>query len=84
MGNIIITTTTAISGREIAKYLGVVSGECVLGTGFISETFAAFADMFGTETETFGEKLREAKKRAIDDMEKKQLNWERMPLLVLI
>ena len=65
---IIITTTNTIEGKNIEKYLGVVTGQCVLGTGIISEKAAQFADLLGTESLVFGEKLKEAKMRALSDM----------------
>ena len=62
---IILTTTNEIQGREIDKYLGIVSGESVLGTGVFSEVFASISDLIGAESSVFGEKLKEAKKSAV-------------------
>lgn len=48
-------------GFNIKKYINVLSAECVLGTGFVSEFSAGMADLFGVESQKFGEKLHEAR-----------------------
>lgn len=63
--NMIITTGYDFENYRIIKYNGVISGECVLGTGFLSEFHASFADMFGTVSASFSEKLRNAKAAAL-------------------
>lgn len=39
-----LTTGFEFSGYKITKYIGVISGQVVLGTGFLSELTASFAD----------------------------------------
>ena len=64
----ILTTSNSIEGKEITSYLGIVSGESSLGTGFLSEFFAGTADFFGTESGAFSSKLGESKAKAINIM----------------
>lgn len=59
-----LTTGYEFSGYEIKEYLGVFSGQVVLGTGFLSEFSASFADFFGEESNRFAEKLETAKNAA--------------------
>ena len=48
--NYILTTGYDFEGFTIKNYMGVVSGQVVLGTGFLSEFTASFADFFGEES----------------------------------
>ncbi|MGN1305993.1 MAG: YbjQ family protein [Oscillospiraceae bacterium] len=61
----LMTTGISIEGSKIVKYLGIVSGECALGTGFFSSFGAGFADVFGTNSSAYSNKLIEAKQLAL-------------------
>lgn len=63
-----ITTGYNFEGFKISTYLGLISGESVLGTGFISEYKAALSDTFGIESTAFSNKLLTAKKSAINTL----------------
>ncbi|MCF2554415.1 YbjQ family protein [Faecalicatena contorta] len=58
---ILITTGYSFEGYKIVKYLNIVNGEIVLGTGFLSELSASVNDMLGTSSGTIGGKLSKAK-----------------------
>lgn len=66
--NYMLTTGYDFSGYRITKYIGIVSGQVVLGTGFLSEFTASFADFFGEESNMFAEKLEKAKNAAIEKL----------------
>ncbi len=66
---IMLTTGFNFEGYMITKYQEVISGECVLGTGFLSEFNASIADLTGTSSNLFSQKLREAKQQAINQLE---------------
>lgn len=59
-----ITTAYSFEGYKITEYLGLVSGEAVLGTGFISELGAGISDFFGSSSELFANKMTSVKKAA--------------------
>lgn len=61
-----LTTGPMFSGYEIKEYIGVFSGQAVLGAGFLSDLSASFADTFGTESNKFADKLEGAKNAAVD------------------
>lgn len=63
-----LTTGYDFSGYHITKYVGIVSGEVVLGTGFLSEFSASVSDLFGASSGAFEEKLDTAKKAAIEKL----------------
>jgi uncharacterized protein YbjQ (UPF0145 family) len=63
-----LTTGYNFEGYKIIEYLGLISGESALGTGFLSEYKASLADVFGTMTNAFSDKLKIAKNAAIDTL----------------
>lgn len=63
--NHLMTTGYNFDGYVIRQYLRVISGEVVMGTGFLSELNASFSDFFGVESDRFAGKLSEAKQAAI-------------------
>ena len=60
-----LTTGHHFQGFEIIDYKGIVSGEIVLGTGFISDIKA---DIFDYKSEEYSIKMRAAKEKAILNM----------------
>ena len=48
-----VTTGFQFEGYEIVSYLGIVAGEGVLGTGFLSEFTSSFAYFFGVQSGMF-------------------------------
>ena len=59
------TTGYNFEGYRIVEYLGIISGEVVLGTGFLSEFAAGIVDIFGTTSETMAAKFTTAKAGAL-------------------
>lgn len=64
----IITTTESVEGRRITGYLGIVSGEAVMGTNFLRDFFASITDVLGGRSGSYEKELRRAKASAIDEM----------------
>ena len=62
------TTGYDFRGYKIVDYKGIVSGEVVLGTGFLSEFTASFSDALGIESSTFAKKMSEAKQGALNNL----------------
>ena len=71
MGEIIITTTNAINGVEIDKYLGLVTSNLVIGTNIFSDFVASFSDFFGGMSGTYRNQLDVLYQRAISDLTSK-------------
>lgn len=61
------------TGYEITQHFDVVTAEVVLGTGFMSEWDAAFADFFGDRSALMEEKLNAAKQAAMWKMKERAL-----------
>ena len=67
---ILLTSGYNFEGYRIKKYLGFCSGECALGTGFLSSLGAGIADILGSNSTAYKEKLAKAKSMAISELEK--------------
>ena len=57
----ILTTTHAIDGQTITEYLGVVTGEAILGANIVRDLFAGIRDIVGGRSGAYEEELRKAK-----------------------
>ena len=64
----IVTTTESIDGARIASYLGIVSGDAVLGTNIFKDLFASVRDIVGGRAGAYERVLQEGKELAIADM----------------
>ncbi len=65
----ILTTTNNIEGKKVVKYLGIVSGEAIIGANFIKDFFASVRDIVGGRAGSYEEGLREAKNIAMAEMQ---------------
>lgn len=71
----LISSGYNFEGYRIVEYLDFCSGECVLGTGFLSSMGAGFADFFGTTSSTYADKLAKAKSYAIANLKTQAKNY---------
>jgi len=62
------TTTPGIDGRTISEYLGVVTGEAILGANIVRDLFAGVRDIVGGRSGAYEEELRNARQIALDEM----------------
>ena len=65
LDKIIITTTHHIEGYQVVKYLGLVSYQYVIGTGFMSELNSSFGDFFGLRANPYEEKIASAQDESL-------------------
>jgi uncharacterized protein YbjQ (UPF0145 family) len=65
----IITTTPGIDGRKISEYLGVVTGEAILGANIMKDIFAGFRDIVGGRSSAYEQELQKARQIAMREME---------------
>lgn len=64
----LILTTPNIEGKKIVKYLGLVSGEAILGANIFKDFFAGIRDVVGGRSAAYENELRKAKNIAIQEM----------------
>lgn len=67
----ILTTTNSIEGKTISGYLGIVTGETIIGANLFRDIFASVRDVVGGRSGAYEEVLREAKDTALREMEEK-------------
>ena len=65
---LLLTTTTSLEGKRIVRYLGLVSGEAILGANIFKDFFAGIRDIVGGRSGAYEKELRNAKQIALDEM----------------
>ncbi len=65
----IITTTDSVEDKRIIAYLGIVSGNAVMGTNIFRDMMASVRDIVGGRSESYETILREAKEAALADLQ---------------
>ncbi len=64
----IVSTTPTIEGRPAREYLGLVTGETILGANILRDFMAGIRDIIGGRSGAYEQSLREAKDNAIAEM----------------
>ena len=64
----LVVTTDSLEGRPVRDYLGLVSGEAILGANILRDFFAGIRDIVGGRSAAYEEELRRAKDLALAEM----------------
>ncbi len=64
----LMTTTPSVEGKRIVRYLGVVTGETIIGANVFGDFLAGVRDFFGGRSGSYEAVLREAKDTALEEM----------------
>ena len=67
----IITTTPTIENKQATAYLGIVTGETIIGANFIKDFFAGIRDIVGGRSGSYEKVLREAKDTSLKEMQER-------------
>ena len=70
----LMTTTNQVEGRQVDRYLGVVTGEAILGANIFKDFFAGIRDIVGGRSAAYEQELQEARRIAFSEMEFKAQN----------
>ena len=72
----ILSTTNNIDGKPIKDYIGIVTGETIIGANIFKDFFASIRDVVGGRSGSYEKVLREAKDTALKEMKEnaKKLN----------
>ena len=70
----IVTTTTAIEGKPVQEYLGVVSGEAILGANVFRDFFAGITDLVGGRSGSYEQVLRRGRDTALEELKAEALS----------
>lgn len=63
----LVVTTSSIEGKNIIRYIGIVSGEAIVGTKMLKDLFAGLREASG-RMGSYERELRRAKDIAIEEM----------------
>jgi uncharacterized protein YbjQ (UPF0145 family) len=64
----ITTTTNNIEGRPVREYLGIVTGETIIGANIFKDLFAGIRDIVGGRSGTYERVIQEARATALQEM----------------
>lgn len=67
----LMSTTSIVEGKPVSRYLGVVTGEAIIGANVFRDMFAVVRDIVGGRSATYEKGLAEAREVAMSEMEKK-------------
>ena len=65
----ITTTTNTIEGRKIREYLGLVTGEAIMGANVFRDFMAGITDLIGGRSGTYESKLADARETALQELQ---------------
>lgn len=66
----LLSTTGTIEGQPIVKYLGIVTGEVIVGANIFRDLLAQVRDFVGGRSRSYEEALREARLQALGELKK--------------
>ena len=66
---ITVTTTPTIEGKPIQDYLGIVTGEVIVGANLFRDLFANIRDIVGGRSGSYERILADARSQAIEELQ---------------
>ena len=69
----ILTTTHTVDGAPIQEYLGIVTGEAILGVNIFRDIFAGIRDIVGGRSAAYERELHTARELALRGLEEEAL-----------
>ena len=67
----LLTTTNNVEGRKVKQYIGIVTGEVILGANLFKDFFASIRDIVGGRSGSYERVLKEAKDNALQELTEK-------------
>lgn len=64
----LLTTTQNVEGKVIRQYLGIVTGEAIMGANIVRDLFASITDIVGGRSGAYEAKLAQAREIALEEM----------------
>ena len=64
----IITTTPTLEGRRVREYLGIVTGEAIIGANIFKDFMAGIRDIVGGRAGAYEDALRSAREESLREM----------------
>ena len=70
----LVSTTAVLQDRRVTRYLGVVTGEAILGANIVRDVLAGIRDVVGGRSAAYEQERRKAKDLALDEMEEQTVS----------
>ena len=67
----ILSTTSQLDGRPVVRYLGIVTGEAILGANIFRDLFAGIRDIVGGRSAGYEKELQRARRIALEELEER-------------
>jgi uncharacterized protein YbjQ (UPF0145 family) len=67
----LLTTTPQVEGKQITEYLGVVTGEAIMGANIFRDFFAGIRDIVGGRSAAYEQELARAREIAMREISEK-------------
>jgi uncharacterized protein YbjQ (UPF0145 family) len=67
----LLTTTSHVEHKPVTQYLGVVTGEAIIGANVFRDMFATVRDIVGGRSATYERGLAEARETAMAEMQQR-------------
>lgn len=67
----ILSTTSLVEGRPVTRYIGIVTGEAIIGANIFRDMFATVRDIVGGRSATYERALSEARETAMKEMQER-------------
>lgn len=64
----IVSTTPTLEGRPVQEYMGVVTGEVIVGANIFKDLFAGIRDIVGGRSGAYEDTLRQARNIAFQEL----------------
>jgi uncharacterized protein YbjQ (UPF0145 family) len=64
----LLSTTPALEGKKIEEYIGIVTGEAILGANIVRDIFASITDIVGGRSGKYEQELAKARQIALKEM----------------
>ncbi len=70
----ILSTTNTLDNQTVREYIGIVTGETIIGANIFKDIFAGIRDIVGGRSGSYENVLREAKDTALAEMKARARN----------
>ena len=67
----LVTTTPNVEGKRITRYIGLVTGEAIIGVNVFRDIMAGIRDIVGGRSGTYEKGLQEAKDIALRELQER-------------
>jgi uncharacterized protein YbjQ (UPF0145 family) len=64
----ILTTTPGVDGHTVREYLGIVTGEAIMGANVVRDLFASITDIVGGRSGAYEQQLQQARDICLGEM----------------